>query len=83
MTPIALATLAVTAPIVAQRLDDMAHQVAATIDMLDGLTPEQRCDLRLLPIEMLRLRDLLEYPPPPAEVIRPARWSRPVPDGAA
>ena len=36
-----------------------AHQLAAMVETLDGLTPEQRCDLRGLPMQMLAHAEML------------------------
>ncbi len=45
---------------VANELDTAARQLAACIDSLTGLTPEQRCELRGLPMAMMRWKDALD-----------------------
>ena len=49
----------ITHAITAIRIRTAAHQLAAQIETLDGLTPEQRCDLRMLPCDMLGWADAL------------------------
>jgi len=45
---------------VANELDTAARQLAVYIDSLTGLTPEQRCELRGLPMAMIRWKDALD-----------------------
>lgn len=58
MRPIAEITRNVVVDVSETKLRTMAHQAAAVIETLD-ITPEQRCDLRMLPIEMLAIADAL------------------------
>ena len=59
MTPIAEITRNVVLAMAENALRTTAHQAAAQIEQLDGLTPGQRCDMRGLPMEMLRIADMM------------------------
>lgn len=58
---------------VANELDTAARQLAACIDSLTGLTPEQRCELRGLPMAMMRWKDALDPERAPVVAIETVR----------
>ena len=79
-----------TATDVALRLTTMAHQFAQQVERgLAGLTPDERCDLRMLPIEMLGMRDeLLASTQPPRQagglrLVYDRRWGQQSSGGTA
>lgn len=67
MTPIAELMRDATIRTVARSMRRVAHQLAAQIEhSMEGLTPEQRGDLRLLPCDLLQWADAIDPDGAPA-----------------